>query len=132
MGYCDTYIYVLQFDYVFQYMFAWHNEVYMDRIEMKPRLWRAILALLGIIPNYTKQQIAQAEQVVLSGAMKTIDELKNKKKAKKIPGKTLTKPKNTECMWQTRFLGEKELPHYHCITHDKYIPMEDGKRPEHD
>lgn len=131
MGYENTHIYVMQMRYTFQYMFAWKQDVYMYHVVLMPKLWRRILSFFRLINLYTREQLESGEQVILSGAMKTIDELKVKKqeKAKKVG---LPKAKETDCMWMATFLGKEKVPHYHCVTHDETIPMEDGKRPHHD
>lgn len=86
MGYEGTHIYIMQFDYTFQYLYAYGNEIYQDRIESLPALWKRVLWRLKIIKEvYTKDDLDTGEQIVLSGAMKSVDALiaKSQKKSKK-------------------------------------------------
>lgn len=78
MAYESTFIYIIQFQYAFQYLFVWNNEIYQQHVFLKPELWRRVLWRLGFIDTpYTKDMLDQGEQVVLSGAIKSIDVLKN-------------------------------------------------------
>ena len=74
MQYEGTFIYIMQFEYVFQYLFVWKNEIYQEHIFLKPRIWRKFLWRIGwIVTPFTKDMLDQAEEVILSGAMKSID-----------------------------------------------------------
>lgn len=87
MQYGDSFIYLLQKDYSFEYMFAWGGEIFQQEVILKPEsAWRALAWRLGFLAlPYTGDQYAQGEQVILSGAMKSIDELsKNKTYAGEI------------------------------------------------
>ena len=82
MSYEKTFIYILQYNFTFQYLFAWQNEVYRQEIVMTPKIysWRRWAWWLGRLKcPYTQEQLEQGEQIVLSGAMKSIDSLKEKK-----------------------------------------------------
>ena len=90
MEYEGTNIYIMQFDYTFQYLYVWGNEIYQDRIESLPSWWKRVLWRFNIIKSkYTEDQISECEQIVLSGAMRSIDTIKEqsqKKKKKKVNG----------------------------------------------
>ena len=66
----------MQFDTVFQYLFAWKGEIYQDHIFFAVPFWKKFLWKIGFVKElYTKDQLDQAEQVILSGAMKSLDAL---------------------------------------------------------
>lgn len=91
MAYEDTYIYVFLFpkDYVFQYLFVYNGELYENHIMgIRPPLWRRIaykIKLLKLQDLYEREMLEQGEQVLLSGAMKSIDALKELANLKPIP-----------------------------------------------
>lgn len=96
MEYEGTYIYVMQFQYIFQYLFSWKNEIYQDRVFLFPPLWRRVFWRLGLISTpYTKEMISDAEQVILSGAMASIDALREMKKSNRVIEKKKAEVKNT-------------------------------------
>ena len=70
MRYKETFIYVMQFEYVFQYLFAWNNEIYRDEVRLGPKWWKRWRRI-----QYSKDHMDDGEQIVLSGAMITIDKL---------------------------------------------------------
>jgi len=77
MEYEGTRIYVMQFDMTFQYLYVWKGQIYMDRIELIPPLLKRALWRLGVIKNlYSKEQMEEGEKVVLNGAMRSIDTIK--------------------------------------------------------
>ena len=135
MEYSGYSIYILNFGYIFQYLFA-NNEgdIHQDHISLKPNLYKRILAALKLSPLYTKQQLEEGEKVVLSGAIKTIDEIgkpgyktKRRNEFKKQTEKGSTKEK---CLWQVR--ETQDGPYYVCLRHGKIVKMKDGEKPCHD
>jgi len=73
-------VYVMQFGFIFQYLFADKKgrNIYQDHIEMKPRLVDRLKYKFGITDSpYSEEDLEASEQIVLSGAIKTIDALKN-------------------------------------------------------
>ena len=71
--YLNSWIYVLQFEYVFQYMFSFNTEIYQDRISFIPGLLARLLWRVGVIKTpFTDEQIEEGEKIVLSGALKTL------------------------------------------------------------
>lgn len=82
MEYKNHNIVVMQFAYVFQYLFAdlTGKNIYQDHIDYQPTLIKRITYKLGFIDSpYSTEERDSAEEVVLSGAVKTIDELLDKK-----------------------------------------------------
>lgn len=78
MQYEDTFIYIMQFEYVFQYLFVWKNEIYQEHVFLTPRIWQRFLWKIGLIKTpFTEEMMEKAEEAVLSGAMKSIDTMKN-------------------------------------------------------
>lgn len=130
MGYSGTFIYVLRYEFRFQYLFAWNNEVYRQEVIIAPNWtsWRMWAWFLGIGEHpYSQYQLERAEQVVLSGAMKSIDLLKQdssgsqRRKAEKLA-------KKGACQWQARADYEGK-PIFLCFVHNKTAPLEDN--PHH-
>lgn len=133
MKYDETYIYILNYDFTFQYLFAWNNEVYRQEIVVIPA-WHSLRRWawwLGWIKSpYSKDQLDQSEQIILSGAVKSIDLLKldssgvkrrtTEKKARKL---------NSKCQWQAR-ADDNGKPIWLCLTHNKTAKF--GKNPCHD
>ena len=77
MEYADTLIYVMQFEYIFLYLFSWENEIFMNRVTMKPRILKRMLWRLGLIKTpYSQDELEGCEKVMLSGAVDSIDILK--------------------------------------------------------
>lgn len=77
MEYEDTFIYVLQFEYIYLYQFAWKNEIYQQHVVAHPSFWKRLLWRLGRIATpYDKDFQDEMEKILLSGAMKSIDALK--------------------------------------------------------
>lgn len=77
-------IYVMNFDTVFQYLFIYNNEIYQDHIIYKPTFFRWFINIIGITERpYTREQIEEAEKMVLDGAVKSIDTLKSPKEQSK-------------------------------------------------
>lgn len=135
MRYANTFIYVFQFEYVFMYMFSYGNELYQNNVRLLPGLLARFLYTLHIIDTpYTPEEIEEGEKVILSGALKTLDELNdpNKKtQRKKVLRAVKEKLKQqTGCVWQTR--EGKDDAFYMCITHKQIVRMVDGVKPTHD
>jgi len=135
MGYEGTYIYVLQYEFTFQYLFAWENEVFRQEITIKPdwHSWRRWAWWFGYLEHpYTQDQLEQGGEVIISGAMSSIDALKaDKKQYKRREAERKARVKvDSSCMWQARANSAGE-PIYLCITHNKTAPMEEHKNPKH-
>jgi len=135
MGYEGTRIYIMQFGWSFQYLFAWNGEIWQDRIVVKPNWWMYVLYFLKlVITPYSSRQLDQSEEIVLSGAMKTIDRLKDpsvQKEIKEAKRKADEKIKS-QCLWQVRtFDPTKDEKCYYCLKHDKFVPIVEDKIPKH-
>ena len=73
--YKDTFIYVLQFEYVFQYLFSYKGEIYQDHITLLPSRLKRYLWRVGAIKGvYSQKQTEDGEAAVLSGAIETYDD----------------------------------------------------------
>ncbi len=131
MGYEDTFIYVMHFNTVFQYLFSWYGEIYQRHIIVKPPLWRRLAHALQLLPLYAPEQMEYAEGVILSGAMASIDELKKLgiKKVKHLRKKA--EEKASECVWQVRTAMDNKMPLYHCVKHNVDREMIKGIPPRH-
>ena len=132
MAYANTFIYVLQFNYTFQYLFAWNNEVYRQEVVLLPGLLRRLAWRVDLVQSpYVQQQLEQGEQIILSGAMSSIDMLvkdksgSQRRKAEKAHNKKILRGK---CQWQARANNEG-APIYLCLTHNITTPF--TKNPKH-
>lgn len=66
----------MNFGRIFQYLFIYKNEIYQDHIIYRPDLYHLILWLLRIKTRpYSREQIEEAEKMVLDGAVRSIDKL---------------------------------------------------------
>ena len=142
MEYEGTFIYVMQFEYVFQYLFAWGNEVYEGRVEMKPSLITRIKYQLGLIKTpFNMTALEDGEKIVLSGAIASIEKIIadggktrqfEKKKAKQIADikEDIQFRAGKPCTW--RAIDTKEGFYYECLTHGMIVKMVDGQSPVHD
>ena len=129
--YLNSWIYVLQFEYVFQYMFCFNTEIYQDRISFIPGLLARLLWRVGMIKTpFTDEQIEEGEKIVLSGALKTLDELNDPKKVwdREKEAKKIIKQRKS-CVWQAR--EGKDDMFYMCLTHKQIVKMVDGEQPKH-
>lgn len=137
MEYRGTFIYVMQFEYVFQYLFAWEDwEIFQNNVVLLPRRWERILWKLGFLKDvYTKKQLEEGEQVILSAAMTTIDEISSpgyrtkRKKAEQAAQARQTMLQKTDCIWQAH--ETKDGMHYQCVVHGESVPMRDGEKPSY-
>ncbi len=77
-------IYVMQYGTMFQYLFAWKGQVYQDHVFLKPRWYKRVLGFFGY-KMYDPEDQDYGEQVVLSGAMRSIEALKFDKPVMKVP-----------------------------------------------
>src|SRR3990167_2067506 len=153
MGYEGSFIYILQFGHHFQYLFAWENEVYRDEIVMKPEWKRRIGYAFGLLMPFTREQLETAEQVLMSGAMLSIDTMKERGTRRRMERekekfaevaerakrgdlkeeleREREKRYNKECMWQARKTKDEEGI-YLCLTHNKTVPIEQNVAPKHE
>jgi len=77
MEYEGTFVYIMQFRYTFQYLFPWNKEIYQNHIISNPSPWMKFLWFMGWLESpYTKDEEIQLMEVILSGAMTSIDALK--------------------------------------------------------
>ena len=136
MKYGRYFIYVMQFEYEFQYLIPHGSDIHQDRITMLPRLDKRILWRLGLIKTpYNKEQVEEGETILLSGAMKTLDVVTDpkykKEKRKKVRDlqEARSRKRKAGCLWQTREF--KEGAYYMCLTHKEIVRMKDGVNPKH-
>ena len=145
MRYENTFIYVMQFGYKFQYLFSWNGEIYQNNTTIKPTLRNRIKVFLGKETKasevYTPEQLEEGEKVMLSGAMESIDKLisdgRNERQEKKKQQRDIEKAeRNVEirskekCVWQTT--EAKEGAYYWCLVHGVAVKLQDGVKPIHD
>ena len=134
MRYESTFIYIIQFGFQFQYLISWDGEITQDMITVKPHLWQRFLYYAHIKPKYTRQQLEEAEEIMLCGAMTTIDYLKREgRSGKKRRAKQIEKveKRTKDCTWQAREGGKDREMFYVCITHGEAVKMIEGVRPKH-
>ena len=140
MKYEGRFIYVMQFDTVFQYLFAEDGDVYQNHFFYKPKWWRIALWKIGLLENlYTPSELEDGEQIILSGAMATIDKIrdpifvkddpvaKQKEEAQRIAGEQ----GENKCLWQSRQAHDGKF-YWMCLRHGKAVKMTEGEAPVHD
>jgi len=77
--YAGVYIYVYQYSTMFQYLFAYKGEIYQNHIFLKVGWRRKVASWFGY-DLYSKQELEYGEQVMLSGAIKSLEALNNEMK----------------------------------------------------
>ena len=123
-------IYIMQFGTAFQYLFIFRNELYQHHGFVHPVLLLRILWWLRLREYpYTPTQIAEGKEIMLSGAIKSIDAML-KPGARKIMRKQRGRKRSfKECVWQIR--ETKQGNQHYCLEHYKYVPISDEK-PKHE
>lgn len=135
MEYKDYRIYIMQFGRVFQYLITDREKnLYQDHITLTPSLLNILKHKLHLLPvPYTKDEMETGEQVVLAGAISSVDAMADgERKAIKI-SRTLNKNKKSkDCLWQA-VTGDNGALAYQCLTHPgNIVQMTDGEKPFHD
>jgi hypothetical protein len=129
MSYSDTWIYVMHFGHIFQYLFSWHSEIYQQHIFVKPAWYRRLGYALRLCNLYTIDQVESSEGIVLSGAMKSIDKL-NKLGYKKVKEqRRKQEQKANSCLWQVRVGDDNKTQVYYCLKHHQIQPIIEGEPP---
>lgn len=71
--YSGVMIYVMNYGNMFQYLFPYDGEIIQDHMFLKPKsIWGRIIGLFGS-PVYTEEEMDFAIEVMLSGAMRSIE-----------------------------------------------------------
>ena len=142
MKYEDTFIYVMQFDKVFQYLFSWNGEIYQDNLTLEPSFLNNLKYQLGLRKSpFTIDELEEGEKAVLSGAMLSIDKIIEnggktrqfaKKKEKQVAEieQDIVDRSGQPCVW--RAIDMTECFYYECLTHGMLVKMKDGEKPTHD
>ena len=97
--------------------------------------WRRWAWQLGFIPSpYSSDQIAQGEEIIVSGAVKSIDTLKqdkfgNQRREAEEKARENRYKETTDCQWQAR-ADEEGKPIYLCLKHNLTAPLEDSPKHE--
>ena len=141
MRYQNTFVYVLQFGYVFQYLFSLAGEIYQNHIVLKPKLLPGLKFKLGLseIP-YTTDELEEGEKVILSGALDSIDKaiadgvtsrqtLRKKERDIQDIEYSISQREKQPCTW--RAIDTKQGFFYQCLSHGIAVKMEDGVKPVH-
>ena len=138
MEYKDYRIYVMHFNDVFQYLITdKEKNLYQDHVTIPSTLLNKIKHRLHLIPvQYTKEEMEVGENIVLDGAIKSIDALIENIKVAKKEMKEVAKVANShkvnkECTWRAR-TGDNGQPVYECLNHEIAVPMIDGEKPFHE
>lgn len=131
MRYKNTFIYIMQFADIFQYLFAWDGNIYQQNIVFKPNLFKRIAWNLGLISElYSKEQIEDGEKVILTGAMDSIDKLiesgEGTEKAHNERENEIRRVEQRKCQWQAM------NNYWLCLSHGEAVEMKDGVKPAHD
>ena len=142
MRYEGLFIYVLQFDTTFQYLFALDQDIFQHHISLKPMLWNRVLWMIGKrFTPYLPKELDEGEQIILSSAMQTIDRIKKEGKLtrqgrrersremEQIEAERAAK-KHIPCQWQARETIDGW--YYMCLVHGMAVKMQDNEKPHHD
>ena len=142
MEYEETFIYIAQVGSVFQYMFSWNGEIYVDFINAKVSFINKIKKFFGAKKfDYSIDELEELEKVLLSGAMDSIDKIiaqggrtrqfaKRKEKQIQAIKEDITDRSKLKCVWRAIDMGEEFR--YECLTHGILVKMKDGEEPKHD
>lgn len=142
MRYEGLFIYIRQYETTFEYLFALHGDIYTNTVDLKPQWNMWLQWWVGRIPiPYTGEELEDGEQLILSGAMETIDRLKGEGKLTRQASNQKDKEfekvkkdreakKDMECMWQSR--ETKGGWYYICLVHGVATKIKDGEKPSHD
>lgn len=137
MEYKGYMIYVMHFNYVFQYLFADKKgqNIFQDHVIVKPTLVNLIKNKLGFaVSPFSKQDLETGEQLVLSGAMKTIDALVYGDKSHPMEVKESSRPvikRDGKCTWRAVTLEDNATMAYQCVLHGDIVPIVEGEEPNH-
>lgn len=73
----SSFVYVMNFDNIFWYLFIWNSEIYQHNIKVPVKLWTRIKNYFNSEkhPLFTEKEIEEFEGVMLSGATRSIDAL---------------------------------------------------------
>lgn len=135
----DYRIYVVQFGTTFQYLITdTEKNLYQDNIRFKPSFTNRIKYALRLIPvPYTKDEMQIGEDMILSGAVQSIDAIILNKRGGRADvaeiNKTaaLHRDKN-RCMWRAVSALDGSAA-WECLTHaGNIVQMNDGTKPFHD
>jgi len=147
LEYKDYRIYLMQFEKVFQYLITDSKKnLYQDHITFPPSFLGNLKYKLHLAPTrYSKAEMEVAEDIVMSGAIRSIDALidgleKEEKELKEISelanskGKKMVIPSKYQkkCMWRAVTAEDGELA-FQCLNHPDFIVrVPDGEKPYHD
>ena len=134
----DFRIYIMHFDYVFQYFITDKKKnLFQDFVILKPNLWNIFKYKIGITKSpYPEEQFKVCEEIILSGAVKTIDQIIKGDKVIEDEREELRKEAKqrgiTECNWRVLKMDDEEAV-YQCLTHPEFIvPMVENEAPFHE
>jgi len=125
-------VYALQFANAFQYLFIYGNEIWQHHAFYPRKWWRVIGEWLGVCDLYSEEDMAHGEEIILNGAINSIDALmeKNQSPRELVRRAEKRKQKSGNCVWQTT-KSETGEGLYYCVTHEKFIPLKTDS-PKHD
>ena len=147
LEYKDYRIYIMQFLNIFQYLITdKHKNLYQDHLVIPPSLFNTIKHKLHLIPlPYSKEEVDAGIDMVMSGAVRSIDALidgleKESKELKEISEMANSKTKKmklpkkfqNKCMWRAVTAEDGELA-FQCLNHpDNIVRVPEGEKPFHD
>lgn len=133
MEYEKHWIHIMHFGNFFQYLFAdKKGNIYQHYITLTPNLLHLLKYKLGIEKQrFSREEREVGEQIVLSGAMTSIDALiaGEKNITKEVPKETIQHKKKT-CAWCAMEIDG--FMKWKCLDHDIAVDMIDGVKPFHE
>ena len=122
---------LIQFGTTFQYLCEVAGEFYQDYFKLKPEWKGWVMWRLGLLEHpYTAEQMNEGRDILVNGAVKTINGLNTgEKKAEiRIKKKQLKeqrrKLRDSACFWQGR-KNEQGEDIFYCLIHGEETPVPD-------
>jgi len=133
----DYRIYIFHFNYIFQYFITDRRKnLFQDYVELKPNIFNRLKYKIGLTKSpYPEEQFKICEEIILSGAIRTVDAIiHGEKKIEDEREELRTEARKrgvTECNWRVLKTDNEEAV-YQCLTHPEFIvPMVEGEAPFH-
>ena len=117
----------------FQFFFEYEGRLYQEHFYLKKNFLLNLLWRLGVEDcPYNDEQIQEAEEILLSGVVASIDNLiaNPPKKRVAVFRERSGMMKSDKCTWLTKLDAEKK-PYWYCLDHKKSEPFIDGEKPKH-
>lgn len=144
--YKDYRIYIMQFEYVFQYLITdKYKNLYQDNITFTPSWLNRVKFQLHLTPvPFSREEMKTGEEICMDGAIKSIDAMvkdleEEKEKMDEISRvansgtRVSSKKKHQKCYWRAVAIKENGVVEYQCLNHPEFVvEVPEGEKPSHD